>query len=509
MLRQLLRSGAIVFLGILVGRIAGLAREWLVARQFGSTHQADIAVVLITIPDTLLSVLIGGAMGAALIPEFQSREGVNSSALYRQSLRATFLSALPFVILLAVLAPWVVRAFAPHLDANTATIAAQALPLMLVTIPFTCVAAVDRAFLQSRSDFAVSAFSTAVYNIGLVVGLVVMMTMPQWWVLSLGAIGGAALSWIMQWRRSARYQAQEHDQVRQAPKQIDRALVFRYIQAVAAGGIMLLIAPAARARASTYGEGSLALYNYASKLIDLPLGTVLTVFSVVLFPVIVGKLANPDSRESGIRVARMGLAAVMVTAVGIACAFAIFAPDFSRAIFGYGKLQESTNLIAPSVAVLTLALVAQACHSILIVVFSAIRDMRTPFLCSCAAMATFFLVAPITERAYGFLGIAAAFGIAHTLLLFSLGFVALRVHKLPVLSGLISPSCLVATSVCAGVSLLLGWPLAQWRSSHWIHVLAAMAICVIAILLAFAAAPDFRRYLNPRNLRKMRASTQS
>lgn len=509
MLRQLLRSGAIVFLGILAGRIAGLAREWLVAYQFGSSSKADIAVVLITVPDTLLSILIGGAMGAALIPEFQSRKARDSWELYKQGSRATFLSAVPLVLLLALFAAQVVRAFAPHLAQSVASVAAQALPFMLLTIPFTCIAAVDRAFLQSRSDFTVSAFSTAIYNLGLVLGLVAMMTKPEWWVLSLGAVLGAAASWAMQWLRSKHYGPAPEDGPEPNKKQIDRALIVRYMQAVAAGGIMLLIAPAARARASNYGEGNLAIYNYASKLIDLPLGTVLTVFSVVLFPVIVGKLANIDSRESGIRVARMGLAAVMVTATAIACVMALFSADFCRAIFGYGKLQNSTGLIAPSVALLTIALVAQACHSILIVVYSAIKDMRTPFICSCVAMLAFFAAAPFTERTYGFLGIALAFGIAHSVLLVLLGVIASRVHRLPILSGLLTPSCLIATTVCVAVCVALGAIIQKIGGSHWVHVGGAIAVAGLGVMAGFAAAPEFRRYLNPRNLSKMRSSTQS
>ena len=57
--------------GILLGRIAGFVRESFIVAHFGASEQADYAVLILTIPDLLINMLVGGAMGAALIPEFK------------------------------------------------------------------------------------------------------------------------------------------------------------------------------------------------------------------------------------------------------------------------------------------------------------------------------------------------------------------------------------------------------------------------------------------------------
>ena len=58
-------------IGIIVGRLAGLAREVSIATRFGTGETADVVVLMLAVPDFLVNILVGGALSAALIPEFK------------------------------------------------------------------------------------------------------------------------------------------------------------------------------------------------------------------------------------------------------------------------------------------------------------------------------------------------------------------------------------------------------------------------------------------------------
>ena len=69
--RRLIISGAVVSFGILLGRVTGFLREIGIASVFGISTEADITILMLTIPDVLVNLLVAGGLSAALIPEFR------------------------------------------------------------------------------------------------------------------------------------------------------------------------------------------------------------------------------------------------------------------------------------------------------------------------------------------------------------------------------------------------------------------------------------------------------
>ena len=76
MFKALFISGLCVSGGVILGRIAGFVREILLASIFGVSPQADMAVLILTVPDLFSGILIGGAMSAAFVPFFRSQDSL-------------------------------------------------------------------------------------------------------------------------------------------------------------------------------------------------------------------------------------------------------------------------------------------------------------------------------------------------------------------------------------------------------------------------------------------------
>lgn len=70
MIKAILLSSLLFNIGLLLGRFSGFIRESFLAASFGVSAEADIAVMMLSIPDLLVNILVGGGLAAALVPEF-------------------------------------------------------------------------------------------------------------------------------------------------------------------------------------------------------------------------------------------------------------------------------------------------------------------------------------------------------------------------------------------------------------------------------------------------------
>ena len=60
MLKKILLSTVVYNLGMLVGRASGFVRESFVASTYGVSSQADQIILMLTLPDLLVNLLLGG-----------------------------------------------------------------------------------------------------------------------------------------------------------------------------------------------------------------------------------------------------------------------------------------------------------------------------------------------------------------------------------------------------------------------------------------------------------------
>ncbi|WP_219927722.1 hypothetical protein, partial [Aeromonas sp. HMWF016] len=68
-MKKLFISGLFVSFALFLGRISGFLRELFIASSFGVSKTSDLIIVLLSIPDVLVNLLVGGALGMILVPE--------------------------------------------------------------------------------------------------------------------------------------------------------------------------------------------------------------------------------------------------------------------------------------------------------------------------------------------------------------------------------------------------------------------------------------------------------
>ncbi len=501
-MRRFLGAGAWLFAGIMASRILGLIRDILVSR-FGASTTADIAIVAITVPDTMINILIGGAMGAALIPEFKRRSQSEGFRLYIQSTMLAAGAALVVALGLMLGAESLTRLLLQKLPPDQLPFAASLVRISLWAVPITAMSAVARARLQSEEKFAVPSLAGFFYNLAILSGLVAAITMKTLWPIASAAIAGALLSFAMQVAALIRSpRSDPADPPVPTGWLIDGGLIRRYGGALGAGAMILVLPLIVRSLASRYGEGAQSIAYLAAKLVELPMGTLLSVVSIAMFPAIAETLASPNRRAEAENLVRQGIDAIVALALPVALGIGLFAHDYAALLFGHGEMTEpQVRMIALMGAIMLGGLVFQAMNTMMLSVYNGLRDMRTPFLISSAILAAFLVAGWLSP---GLVELAVGVAVFHALLWVGLTVGLARRHGISVSRGILNTRSLRRILATGTGFFATALPLYLWVPG----VVPRVASSILAGAFAFAAAmavdPGIRNRLTSAVSNKLR-----
>ncbi len=430
----------------------GFAREAGVASTFGVSSEADVAVLALTVPDVLVSLLVAGGLSAALIPEFKSLPQKEKHALFMQVsvVMGVFFTAVVFA--LGFIPDVLLFFFAPGLSIQAAFSAQEVLSDVLWLIPLTVLAGVTTAYLQSQEKFVMPAMGTFLFNTCVVTGLLFFVKSNNlndlvYFILLGGALRYASQLWVM--RNSINFTGCFTESY------IGKGLLYRYGQAVLAVGALSLFPVVARSFASFSGEGGVAMMNYAWRLVELPLGVVITVLSVVLFPKLSEKHANKDI-EGFNRVLKEGLFWSLLMAMAIMGPIIASPETFVNVVYSWGDSipTEKISSISMLLKIGIMILPFQAVIAMCVAAFNAQKNTKFPMKVN---MIGFVLLVPLcwwAQEHFGLLGVVSAVAIGYAGISISLLY-ALRVsyNDLPLLSLFVIPGLFLVITFC--MSLLV------------------------------------------------------
>ena len=213
--RRVFASTAIVMGGILLSRILGLPRDWMIAHQVGSNASTDAYYAAFTLPDFLNYLVAGGALSVTFIPVFAkyAAEGREDEAWRVFSTVITFMSAVLVALVVAgeCFAPQLVAyvispGFSPENRDRAIFLTRLMLPAQFCFYQGSILSAVQYA----KGHFVIPSLASVVYNIMIILGgwlLAPSLGMTGFAIGVLcGAITGNLLLQIYgAWRVKARY----------------------------------------------------------------------------------------------------------------------------------------------------------------------------------------------------------------------------------------------------------------------------------------------------------------
>lgn len=377
---MLLKAGVLSLALLLASRLLGLVRESVQAAALGTSGLADVAVLMLTLPDWLTGVAASGALAYVLVPAWAGRDPVAVAGLQRQVARVLMALGAGTALVWAVLALQgpLVGALAAGLPADLGPVAAQGLVWSAIVFPLALLAALWGTRLQHECDFVGLYAANLVVNGVLIVALVVagraLAAGDAVVALGAGLLGAMALRLAWQaWRLPARSLVAVDD----VPQAIPLPAASVWTWAILSAGLPLALPFLARSLASQGGEGALATFNYAWKLVELPLVLAIQLVATLAFPAVARAVTQGLEGAAAREPVRIAFALAFALACACAAGLLVGADALARLLFGWGRMSESAlTQVAQWGRVAAMGLLPQAVAAVALTVLASQGRMR-------------------------------------------------------------------------------------------------------------------------------------
>lgn len=437
------KAAGILMLGNILSRLLGLVREQVIAALFGARIATDVFVAASTVPTMVYDLLVSGAISAALVPvftDYADAEDKRDLSRVVSAVLSIATAAMALVVaMLVVVAPWLVEILGAGFDEEAQAVTTFLVRLMLPSALFMGTAGILTAALYARQSFTLPAFSVAVYNLGIILGGVLLADRIGVSSLVVGVLLGAMLQVAIQLpglRGISLRPALDlsHPGVR---------AILRLYAPVALGLVVSNVGVFIdRYLASQTGEGSIAAMRFATTLVQFPLGLVATATSFAVLPTL-SRQANGDAETRGrgdagtggfplpegedrgegsstqhsalspqfsyASTLRMGMKAILLLIVPAAVGLAVLREPIVELLFQRGAFDPSaTALTALAFLGYSPSIAFTAVDQLLIFAFYARKDTRTPVLVGVMAIFVYLAVALALIGPLGMLGLVLA-----------------------------------------------------------------------------------------------------
>lgn len=382
-------AATILALGSISSRVLGLGRELVIADLFGATGYVSVMRVASTLVLTLYDFLVGGLVTAALVPvlseyadrkaEFWRLAGMVLSVM-------TVLLALA-VLLLELLAEPLFTLLGAGYEPNLRAAGVDLVRLSLPAVFFLGMAGVLSSILYSRKQFVLPSFTTAAFNLAIIVCAILLAPFLGITSVVVGLVVGAALQVLLQLTGLGRGVVRfSFDFSHPALRQIVRL----YVPVLGGLSVMLVGVAIDRNLASHTGDQSLAWMQAATYLVQLPLGLVTTAISFAILPTLSRAVEPSEFRHT----LAFGLKLVLILILPCIVALYVLAGPVVTLVYEHGAFTaRDTVQTSQSLQLYLLGTAFAAIDMPLVFAFYARKNTLLPNLVAVAALAIYLAVA--------------------------------------------------------------------------------------------------------------------
>lgn len=380
----------------LVSALLGIFRDRLLNSYYLDTYPTgiDAYTAAFTIPDFMFFILTSGALAVSFIPVFNQRlMGGNKKSAWELSsslLNLMALLTLAASVLIMIFADPLVRyVVGPGLDESGTILAINMMRVIAINPFLFSISTILSSIQQALGRFVFYALAPALYNVGILIGIVwftgginifgfqlfeggimgvalgvVLGAIMQLTVSLIGLFGlGFDYEFKISWRNQGFRSVLKLLPARSLDQGID------YLNTIVTTNL-----------SSRMGAGALRSYNQAASLSQMPVNLVGVAISTAFFPKLTEELGKGKDTEYR-KTFRTALSTIIWIAAPIAT-IAFFARGYVVSFIKNG----GDSLIASILATLIISIFAHSIFHIATRGFYAEQDTRTPFIVSVVAV---------------------------------------------------------------------------------------------------------------------------
>jgi putative peptidoglycan lipid II flippase len=489
------KAAGIIGLAVMCSRVLGLARELIFAALFGGGRALDAFTVAFRIPNLLRDLFAEGALSTAFVTTFSktiARGG--DEAAWRLANKVATMTALvlgALCILGVVFSDALVGLLAPGFDQDKAALTAHLTRIMFPFILLVSIAALVMGMLNAKNVFGVPAMASSFFNIGSIVGGLVL----GYWIdphfgpraligLAFATVIGGALQLAVQLPSLARLGYRFRPDLRWRDAGVKAVLMLMGPSVIAASTTQFNVLINS-IFASRLEDGAIFWLAAAFRLMQLPLGIFGVALGTVTLPllsrlVVAGRM---DAFRS--ELARAMRWALLLTLPAMAGLMMLAEPIISL-VYQHGKFNAyQAAQVAGALRYYAIGLAGYAALKVLVNAFYAMDRRKTPMLVSFLAVGLNLLFNWIftVRLGWGHRGLAFSTGCIATLnflllyLLMQFHLQGLESRRLLLLLVKVAVACGALVAVCAASS---HWLLADWQEQTlWVKLSALLATVIV------------------------------
>ena len=311
LLRRFVPQGALL-LSVLtfIGYFLGLVRERVLSQTFGLGPDLDAYKAAFLIPELLFSVLVASGLAAPFIPIFTTLKrdaGERAAHAFGQSILTLAVLVMAVVsVVLFITAPLTADIVVPGFDPATRALYTDLFRVMCFTqVLFAGSMALGEVLIAERRFFFYGA-APLLYNLGIVVGTVLLVDAIGIFAPAVGAVLGASMHLGIRLSGITRTTFRPRPRLQLATPAI-REFFRLLVPKIGSGPIDPLMFIYFTNLASAMGIGSVTVIDQARNFQSLPVSLIGVTFALAAFPVLAARYAARDRPGFVALVVRNGL----------------------------------------------------------------------------------------------------------------------------------------------------------------------------------------------------------
>jgi putative peptidoglycan lipid II flippase len=489
----------------MVSRIAGFARDMILARILGPGIASDSFLLAFTLPNIFRRLFAEGAFSAAFVPMFSRRlhgEGGRESAEeFSSHVLSVFVPLLiGFTALFELLMPGIIWLMASEYQEIPGKFELS-VALSRITFPYIILISLVSllaGILNSLSRFAPGASFPIFLNIALIAALFIgdslrgaggndeVVAFALAWGVAAGGL--VQLLWMIFWTKRARIRLRIH-RPRLTPEVKELGIII--LPAVFGAGVYQINQLVQLFFVTRLPNGSLSYLNFADRLNQLPLGIIGIALGTAILPTL-SRFIGTNNREGADRLQSDAIEFAMLLTLPAAAALAVCAGPFVTAFFVGGRFDAADAAITSNVMIALVAgLPAYVLIKVLTPAYFSRKDTRTPVYAAAAALVLFVLFNIFFIDSFGIVGLAAATALGgwlNTILLYAILVKRDHYRMDAKLAGRLLRQLVAAAAMVAALLLVRYEVEPYFAGSVFARMLAIGALVIAGTIIYFGTA---------------------
>jgi putative peptidoglycan lipid II flippase len=376
---------AALMLGLfnLLSQLLGLFRDRSIAHYIGPSPMLDAYYSAFRIPDFIfvsISSLVSITVIIPFILERMKGGGNEEAKKFISEIFSVFLFSIVFIsLIIFILLPYIVHFTAGGFSIDMQHQVVLLSRIMLLSPILLGLSNLFGTITQLFQRFFIYSLSPIFYNFGIIFGVICLY--PRFGIVgvAIGVVFGAMMHFLIQAIASTKLGFRPY-----LTSKIDFSNIKKVLKTslprtlgLSANSLALI---SIVSFASFLAVGSISIFTFANNLQTIPQGLIGISYAVAAFPLLARAYANENKSEFKKHL-RTSARAIIFWTLPITFLFIVLRAQIVRVVLGTGSFSwESTRLVAASLAIFSLSILAQSMVSLLSRAYYATGDTKRPLI---------------------------------------------------------------------------------------------------------------------------------